>query len=454
MTKHSLGVQSRLHMISRANPAAIAAFAYAGYIFLGAVLLWLPFSKDAARTDAVMFVDALFISASAVSTTGLTTLDTASTFSFAGELIVLVLLQIGGIGYMTFMSFAYIGLQNRLGPTQRRLNRSGFGLNADFDMTRFVKRVVLYTATLEIAGAAILSVLFMQAGIQDPVWQAIFHAVSAFCTAGFSLFATSLEEFRANSGILLTISALSYLGAIGFIVISEIHDRIMKGCPVSITSKLILKVTAGLAFGGTLFMYWFEPSVQTLPESQRWLNAFFQTMTASTTVGFNSLPISTLAPATIIVIYLLMFVGASPSGTGGGLKSTTVATLAAMVFDVLRGHKEVVSHGITIPAQRVQQAAATLCIGLTVMFMATVLLDVTGQYPFDKALFEVISALATVGLSMGLTGELNTAGKLIITMVMYIGRVGILAFFAAFALVGAEHDSHLNQPLPEKDVIL
>ena len=450
MTKHTLGVQGRLHIISRGNPAAIAAFAYAGYILLGAILLWMPVSRDVLRADAIPFVDALFISASAVSTTGLATMDPASNFSFAGELVILTLLQIGGIGYMTFMSFAFIGLQNRLSSTQRRLNRSGFGLTTDFDVAQFIRRVVAYTVVLEIIGAIILSVLFTRAGVENPIWNGVFHSISAFCTAGFSLFATSLEGFKDNSAILLTTSTLSYLGAIGFIVISELHDRVLKGKPVSVTSKLILKVTVGLALGGTIFMYWFEPVLAGLPQGQRWLNAFFQTMTASTTVGFNSVTIGTLAPATIIVMYLLMFVGASPSGTGGGLKSTTVATLAAMVFDVLRGHREVVSHGITIPAQRVQQAAATLCIGLLVIFVATVMLDITGNYAFDKALFEVISALATVGLSMGLTGELNDAGKLIITTVMYVGRVGILAFFAAFALVGADDDQHL----PEKDIIL
>ncbi|MGL4404857.1 MAG: TrkH family potassium uptake protein, partial [Notoacmeibacter sp.] len=285
---------------------------------------------------------------------------------------------------------------------------------------------------------------------ENAVWQGVFHSISSFCTAGFSLFPTSLEALNSNAPILLTISALSYLGAIGFIVISEIQDRVLKGKLVSVTSKLILKVTVGLAMGGTIFMYWFEPALAGMPFGQRWLNAFFQTMGASTTVGFNSVTIGTLAPASIIVMYLLMYVGASPSGTGGGLKSTTVATLAAMVFDVLRGHKEVASHGVTIPAQRVQQAAATLCISLIVIFVATILLDLTGDYPFDKVLFEVISALATVGLSMGLTAELNDAGKLIITTVMYIGRVGILAFFAAFALVGADDDQHL----PERDIVL
>ena len=158
---------------SRLNPAAIAAIAYASYILLGSLLLWLPVSRDLMRADAIPFVDALFISASAVSTTGLATLDPASSFSFFGELVILALLQIGGIGYMTVMSFAYLTLQNRMGATQRRLSRAGFGLNSGFDIARFIRKVVTYTLAIELVGAIILSLLFASAGTPNPVWNGI-----------------------------------------------------------------------------------------------------------------------------------------------------------------------------------------------------------------------------------------------------------------------------------------
>ena len=451
MSKHAMTMRGRFYVAARLNPAAIAAIAYGTYIILGSVLLWLPVSRDMMRVDAIPFVDALFISASAVSTTGLATLDPASSFSFFGELVILALLQIGGIGYMTVMSFAYLTLQNRMGATQRRLNRAGFGLNDEFDIALFVRKVVTYTLAIELVGAIILSLLFASAGTPNPVWNGIFHSVSAFCTAGFSLFATSLEAYKGNGAILMCIAVLSYLGAIGFIVLAELGDKLGTRKPISITSKLILEVTLGLAVFATAFLYFFEPSIAAMPGLMRLQNAFFQAMTASTTVGFNSVPIGAMAPGAIVVLYLLMFVGASPSGTGGGLKTTTVATLAATMVSVFRGRQTVHSNGIVIPAQRVQQAAGTLIASLLIVFVAVVLLDLTGNYAFDRALFEVISALATVGLSMGLTGELNAAGKLIIVAVMYIGRVGILAFFIAFASAGGTEE---EVPLNEEDVIL
>jgi trk system potassium uptake protein len=252
--------------------------------------------------------------------------------------------------------------------------------------------------------------------------------------------------------VLYAVCVLSYLGAMGFVVLAEIAEKAAGArTGLSPTTKLIVLVTAGLAIAGTAFVWAFEPSIRTLPASLQFHNAFFQVMTASTTVGFNTLPIGALAPSTIVVIYLLMFVGASPSGTGGGLKTTTAALLAATATASLRGRDTVNAAGYKIPALRVQQAAGTLVIGLLVVFAGVVLLDLTGNYAFDKMLFEVISALSTAGLSMGLTSELNDAGKLVIMAIMYIGRVGILSFFVAFALMGRTED---DEAVTQQDVIL
>jgi trk system potassium uptake protein len=436
----------------RRRPAISALVAYSLYALLGAILLALPLSWETREGVKVGFVDALFISTSAVSTTGLVTLDPGTTFNFLGEIIILLLMQIGGIGYMTAMSFAYLTVREQLSPMQSRLTRAGFGVSEKLDAARFTRRVIALTLIVEAVGAGLLSMLFYAEGAENAVWQGVFHAISSFCTAGFSLFPTSFEAYRHSWPLLMTISILSYLGAIGFLVLAEILD-LLSGKPrrLSLTTKLVLTVTFGLFAAATVFLWIFEPSIRALPVEQQFSNAVFQAMTASTTVGFNSVPIGALSPAVIMVLYLLMFVGASPAGTGGGLKSTTAGVLWAVAVAAIRDREKAGFFGALIPRERVQQSAATLVIALLVIFAAVTLLDLTGEYAFDKALFEVISALATVGLSMGLTAELNDTGKLIVTAVMLIGRVGILAFFTVWSLslVSAREGK-----APEKDVIL
>lgn len=452
MSLHHPFALSEIRRRATSTNAIYATLAYGFIGIAGALMLWTaPFQQDAARANA-SFLDALFIATSAISTTGLATVDPASTFSFAGEVLILVLIQIGGLGYMTLASFAFLTIRDRLSVKQSELARAGFGLNAEYSMGRFVRIVVASTFAVEIVGAIALSLQFSAAGVADPIWNGVFHSVSAFCTAGFSLFPTSLEGFKGNAGVLLTISLLSYTGAMGFVVIAEVIDALTSpGKTLSPTTRLILSVTAGMAAFGTMFLLFFEPQITALPADQRLLNAFFQAMTASTTVGFNSVPIGAIAPATVMILYMLMFVGASPSGTGGGLKSTTAALLMATVIASLRGRTDVRTAGVKVPEQRVRQAVATLIIGLLVIFTAVTLLDLTGSYRFETALFEVISALGTVGLSMGATGELNDVGKMIIIAVMFIGRVGILIFFLAFAInLGKE----IEKPVRERDVLL
>jgi trk system potassium uptake protein TrkH len=248
------------------------------------------------------------------------------------------------------------------------------------------------------------------------------------------------------------LSVLSYLGAFGFVVIAECFEAwVIRPRRLSVTTRITVWLSAWLLVAGTVLVWIFEPSVRALPVAQQFPNALFQVMAASTTVGFNSLPIGAMSSASIMFLYLLMFIGASPAGTGGGLKSTTAATLMATALSGMRGREAVHLGGYVLPQQRVLQAAGTLVIALAVIFGAVTLLDLTGSYAFDKALFEVISALATVGLSIGLTGELNDAGKLIITAVMLIGRVGILTFFVTFAMADARED---DAPMPKRDIIL
>jgi trk system potassium uptake protein TrkH len=408
------------------------AAGYLGYMLAGWAALSLPIAQDM----PVRWIDTLFVAVSAVSTTGLVTVDPGGTFSRFGEVVILLLIQAGGLGYMTVGSFAYLSFQNRLSSVRARGARAAFGLPATMDVAQFIRAVVVYTMAVQALGALLLWPLFAQAGVADPLWMAVFHAVSAFCTAGFSLFATGLEPFVANPGIVAVISVLSILGALGFLIVVDALQRgFGQERRVGFSARVILVVSAVLIGLGTLALGFLEPSIAQRPGMERWLAAGFQAMTAATTVGFNTVPIGAVGGAAVMVFVVLMVVGASPAGTGGGLKTTTFAVLFAEMRAVLRQRPDVVLMGRVLPPERVRMASAALSYYLAVLALAvTVLLVTETGARFDVVLFEAVSALSTVGLSMGLTGALSDPGKLVVTLLMYAGRVGILTFGIAFAL--------------------
>ena len=417
------GIRSR-------DPIRIVLLGYLLYMAAGWLLLSLPWAMEA----PVPAIDNLFIAVSAVSTTGLVTVDPGSSYTLFGEAVILLLIQAGGLGYMTLSSFVFLSLKGGLSHHRERMAGTTFALPAGFNSARFIRNVVVFTLVAEAVGAACLYGLFRTAGVEDAPWSAIFHSVSAFCTAGFSLYANSFEGFRGNAGILIVISLLSYLGAIGFIVASEMYEEFTaRRRTMSFTSKLILKVTIGFAVVGTAILFLAEPTLRALPPGERLLNAFFQAMTASTTVGFNSVPIGGLAPAVLLCIYVMMVFGASPSGTGGGLKSTTFAVLLATMRSTLKRRTSVRLMKRRIAAERVEQASAAFTFYALLVSAAFFVLLLTEGQDFSTVLFEAISAAGTVGLSMGATAGLTPIGKLVIIVLMVGGRLGILSFGIALA---------------------
>lgn len=418
--------------LRRPSPVRLVAAGYAANMVLGFLLLSLPISS-ASPSRAI---DDLFVAVSAVSTTGLVPLDPGSTYTRFGQGVILVLIQLGGLGYMTVSSFAF-SLIAADAPSRLRVEvtRAVFSLPRSVNPRVFVGRVIVYTLVVEAAGTAALAALFHARGLTDPLWLGLFHSVSAFCTAGFALFPDSFERFSGDAPMLGVIAALSILGAMGFLVASEGWDRLRGRLPrLSLSTRLILTVTPLMLGLGTLVIEFAEPSIVSMPPGQRFLNAFFQAMTASTTVGFNAVPTAPLAPLAVTATYIMMLVGASPSGTGGGLKSTTVAVQWAFMAAVLRGRAEVTLFGTAVPAAKLRQALATFFMAATLLAAAMLVLSATESIAFDRLLFEAISALATVGLSLGVTGELTDAGKLVICALMYAGRVGVLAFGVALAV--------------------
>ncbi|HAY05893.1 MAG TPA: potassium transporter KtrB, partial [Hyphomonas sp.] len=357
------------------------------------------------------------------------------TYTFFGEVVILLLIQAGGIGYMTLSSFIMLATVRHLSPLRERLARAAFTLPENIITPHFILTVAVFTLAVETIGAIVLYILFSQAGVENAVWSAIFHAVSAFCTAGFSLNANSLEGFRDNFGLNAAVSCLSILGAMGFLIVWDVWRSLTnRALSISFTSQVILRLTISFLAIGTAILFVVDAGISALPAEERLMAAFFQTMTAMTTVGFNTHPIGSLVPAAIVLLYFLMAIGAAPSGTGGGLKLTTFAAMIGLVRSTVRRRNDVSFFGRVIPPERVRLAAASSAYFVMLMTPAVFFLTLTETgADFEVLLFEAFSAIGTVGLSMGITGNLSDLGKVIIILLMFAGRVGILTFGIALA---------------------
>lgn len=412
--------------IKSLHPVRLVALGYLSYITIGWLLLALPFCH---ATDGVSGLDALFTSTSAVSTTGLVTVSTGNDYNLLGQTIILVLIQLGGIGYMTFGSFVVLSRSAALSERRQQIGKAVFSMPEDFRIDTFIRSVIAFTLVTEVAGALALFLAFIHAGIEAPAWSAVFHSVSAFCTAGFGLCDDSFERFRGNVSVNVILGILSYFGAIGFIVFVDGWRRIIgKTSRLTLTSRIILVTTAWMSFAATALFFVGEPSIQALPSYERLTAACFQVMTSITTVGFNTIPIGEISQASLFLIVLLMIVGASPAGTGGGLKTTTFTALFGVIRSSIFGREKVTFWGKEIPEERIRVAIASLGFYAGALILGCYLLALTESQPFEGLLFESASALGTVGLSTGITAQLTPIGKLILIGLMFIGRLGPLAF--------------------------
>lgn len=415
---------------------------YLLYTLVGTILLCLPVSQEA----AVSLLDNLFIATSAVSTTGLVTVDPGATYSLFGEVVIIVLIQVGGLGYMTMTSVLLVALRHRLSPDREDTVRTALSLPDGVDLKTLLVSVALFTVLCEAVGALLLWREFAAAGEPRAVWSAIFHAISAFCTAGFSLNADSLMAYRASVPVNLIVATLSLFGAMGFIVVVDVV-RMVRGRTLRLgeLSKIILALTGSFLLIGTLALGLFDGSLAQLPTGERLLAAFFQTMTASTTVGFSTVDVTQLSLTSVVVIYALMLIGASPAGTGGGIKTSTFASLWGLGAAVLQGFPTVRFFGRTVPQEKVRAAAATLIFYLAALGLVLLVLAASeADAAFEVILFEAMSALGTVGLSLGLTGTLSEAGKVTIIIAMLAGRLGLLTF--AYALASGRDSERRREP--------
>jgi trk system potassium uptake protein TrkH len=428
-----------------ASPERVPVIGFLFLIGAGTLLLCLPFSAAGARLH---LLDALFTATSACCVTGLTVVDTGSYFSGWGQGTILLLIQIGGIGYMTLSTMAIMMLGRRPSLATRLALQDNFTHSGQFSPATIVRHVVVFTLVIEAAGAALLFLRFLpRFGAGRALWLAGFHAVSAFCNAGFGLFSDSLSRFQDDWLVNATIMTLIVLGGLGFLVLAELRIRFplnRRGWSrLSLHTRLVLTVSCGLIVAGTVVLLGFEWQNTMAPLSLhgRLLAAAFHAISART-AGFNSLPVGAMANETLFFLILLMFIGASPGSCGGGIKTTTFATLFALGSTRLRGRDRPAIFKRSIPALSLNRAVALALLSIVVVSTALFMLLITelgdashlqSRGSFLELMFETVSAFGTVGLSTGLTPSLSPWGKLILTVVMFIGRLGPLVVALAFS---------------------
>ncbi|HSB70565.1 MAG TPA: TrkH family potassium uptake protein [Candidatus Methylomirabilis sp.] len=426
------------------TPARAILLGFAGVILIGAGALTLP--GTSASGESAGFLTALFTATSAVCVTGLVVVDTGTSWSTGGQLVIMGLIQTGGLSFMTMASLFFLLTGKRIGLRERILIRESFNQFDVAGMVRLVRAVLVYAFSVEAFFALVLAVHWASAvGLPRALWLGVFHAVSAFNNAGFDLMGEfrSLTAYVDDPVVALSISTLFILGGIGFSVVLNLWE--WRERRLSTHSRLALVVTACLIAAGTLLILLFEWANTLAPfsSSGKLLAAYFTAVTPRT-AGFNTLDTAALRPATQFLIVILMFIGASPGSTGGGIKTTTFGLLAASVFSQSRGKEDTEIFRRRIPTEQVTKALAVTLLSGCLVTVVTLLLNLSEATGFLRVLFEVVSAFGTVGLSMGLTTHLTRLGRLLIIGTMFSGRVGPLTAMIALTQ-SARPKNHLRR---------
>lgn len=428
-------------------------------IFLGSLLLSLPISS--ASGVAVPYLDALFTATTATCVTGLVTLPTVSTWSLFGQAVILLLIQVGGLGVITIMSALMILLQKRMDISDRLLLQDAFNLNSLSGIVRFVKRVLLGTFLVEGAGALLYMTVFVPEFGPRGIWISVFTAISAFCNAGIDIIAeNSLCNYATNVTVNAVTSLLIILSGIGYIVWWDVIG-VWKKTPrrkknffrdLTLHSKIAITTTLILIFGGGILIFLFEYhnplTIGSLSVFDKIQVSFFQSITTRT-AGFATVPQQNLSNASSVLCLLLMFIGGSPVGTAGGIKTVTFAVLVVSTLATIQNKQDVCLFNRNISKQTVNKAVAVATMSFAIMFASTILLSAVSGADTLDVLFETVSATATVGLTRDLTPSLNAAGKAIIIATMYLGRVGPISLALALNSNKKNHNIIKN---PTEDI--
>lgn len=416
--------------------------------FLCFLFLILPFSQNANNS----IVDHIFFSVSIASTTGLAPTVFSDSYNLFGQIMSLFFIQLGGIGYMSISSFIILKQFDRLPTISARLLKFEFNLPKGYPLLSFIYSVFIFTILIESVGTVFLYYGFVKEGVNNPLWNAIFHSISAFCTAGFSLFSDSMSSFHDNHLITNTILILSLLGSIGFIVLFDFWLRLIgRRKYLTLTTKIILFSTFSFWIVGGVSIF-----LSDLDLIQSGISGFgisiFQSISAHTTVGFNNYPLAEISQAGSLIIVILMIIGASPAGTGGGIKTTSITAIIAVLTSILKRRKRITFLNREIPSLNIYLALASSFFYALVLIIGIwlILLVDSKNFTFLQILFEVASALSTVGLSTGITGELSDLSKLILSSLMFIGRLGVLTF----GLVLVSKSPQLRSKLEIEDIAI
>lgn len=427
------------------RPARILALGFLMMIGVGTILLSLPLSS--ATGKALSFVDALFTATSGICVTGLIIKNTATDLSLFGKIVILILIQTGGLGYMTLSTIISLLIGKRISLKDRLLIAEAYNVLSLEGLVRFTKTIFKITIAMEFLGAFVLFSRWLpEMNPKDALFHAIFQSVSAFNNAGFSSFSDNLLPYQHDLTINLTVMTLVVMGGIGYIVISDSY-RFLTGQVVKLAfhTKMVLTVTAVLIGGGSVIFYLVESanpaSISALSIPQRILASLFQAVTTRT-AGFNTVDIATLTHPTLFLFILLMFVGASPGGTGGGIKTSTFGVMCTALWCTIRGQRDATAFRRKIPQESVAKSFFIAMLGMFFVIIITILILGVEKKPLLSCLFESVSAFGTVGLSTGDGGSLSLVasyspvGKILTALLMFIGRVGPLTIGSAFIYKG------------------
>ena len=439
MKRNKLRLWLRKHPL-KLSSTQIIAVVFALIILLGSCLLMLPAASKSGQSCS--FADALFTATSATCVTGLVPFDTGSSWTTFGHIVIITMIEVGGLGFMSMASMVVLLLRRKVGLKQRMIMAQALSLNEMDSVVRLQKWVIFGSLIVQGVGALVLFCRFLpEQGFSKAAIWGVFHAISAFCNAGFDLFGemvpgSSVMLFQNDPVVLITLMALIAIGGLGFFVWEEVV-RLHSFKKFSVYTKLVLLATAALIVGGAaliLLLEWNNPGTfGPMGWGDKILNAFFQSVTLRT-AGFASVDQALLTEGGKALSIIMMLIGGSSGSTGGGVKTVTFLVLVLFLMARARGKHTVHVFHRTIPQEKILDAVTIVSIVLGLAVVGAIFVSVTSQVSFLDAMYETASAIATVGLTAGVTGKLTVAGQLLIIMYMYFGRVGVLTLSLGFLM--------------------
>jgi trk system potassium uptake protein TrkH len=428
------------------TPYQILVLGFAGLILSGAFLLMLPAAS--ATGKGLNFVDALFTATSAVCVTGLIVVDTGTYFSYFGQIVIIGLIQAGGFGIMTMATLMAFIMRRKILLRERLIMQEALNQLTLSGVVRLSQYIIKVTLLIEFIGGTILALRWYPDFGLKGIYFGYWHAVSSFCNAGFDLFGnfSSLTSFVDDFTVNFTVAGLIILGGLGFTVIYDMwHNR--KFSKFSMHTKIVLAATLALIVGGSGIIYLLEMNNPDTLGNLSWqgkvLGSYFQSVTPRT-AGYNTIDIGKMNEATIFFMVILMFIGASPASTGGGIKTTTFSVIVSAIWVMISGKEDAVVFSRRISKEIIHKAYSVAMLAGSLVIFVTMMLSITEDIPFLKLLFEVTSAFGTVGLTTGITPTLSVSSKLCLIITMFAGRVGPVTLALALAL--REHKGHIKHP--------